>query len=120
MNAWTRVSASGSDNIGRILDRLRRWKKADFVMLLMCGMKDSDESKTTPRFLIVGLWVIGQPSRFSVVLLYRWIFLTEPTSSISDLSEFRSKKLCCIQDLTSFKQVSRLWRLDESLAVIGM
>ena len=71
MKAWTRVSASGSDSIGRILARLRRWKKADFVMLLIWCVNDKDGSKTTPKLLTIGLWIIGQPSRFKVVLLKR-------------------------------------------------
>ena len=55
MKAWTRVSASGRESIGRIMATLRRWKKADFVMFLMWGRKDKVESKMTPRFLTVGL-----------------------------------------------------------------
>ena len=89
-------------------------------MLLMCGMKVSDESKTTPRFLIEGLWVIEQPSRLRVIWLCRWVFVTEPISIISDLFAFRSRKLLFIQVLTSVKQVSRLLMLDGSFAVMGM
>ena len=112
MKAWTRVSASGRDNIGRILARLRRWKKADLVMFLMWGIKDRPESKMTPKFLTVCFGFIGQPSRFMVVFLNRLVCLAGPISSISDFAEFRSRKFVFIHDFTSVKQVSRLWIFD--------
>ena len=107
MKAWTKVSASGIESIGRILATFRRWKKADLVMLFMWGRNDMDGSKITPKFLTVGLWVIEQLSMFSVVLLNRWVCLIGPTSSISDLAGFKSRKFLFIHVLTSVKQASR-------------
>ena len=120
MKAWTKVSASESESNGRILAKLRRWKKADFVVLFMCCVKDSDGSNVTPRFRTVGLCVIEQQSRFKLVLLNSWVYLGGPTSSISDLLGLRSRKLLFIQVLTLAKQDSRFCRLDGLFAMMGM
>lgn len=53
MNALTQISETAEDKIGQILAILQSWKNADIVMLLMCGSKDREESKTIPKFLTV-------------------------------------------------------------------
>ena len=99
---------------------LRRWNKDVFLTLFMCDLKESVGSMIMPRFLTRGEGVTDRPSMQSEKFWEVGMMVFGPKIIISVLLQLSLRKMWSIQVLMSVRQLVRLDRMAEVMAVVVM